>query len=357
MSLLALSACGKNESTTTDKANIFDGIFEDKISFFDVDNQVNTTISEYMKRIGSEKVDVYILCDLDGDNVCELICGVSAVNLAIFHYGEDDKVYAYLIPSGYLFWETGEIYSASGASTGVIFRIKEFNDKSYTTTVIAKAKRDGREDILYYLNDEQVSGEKYWEYHNSLGEYLSWNRLKDEKIIETENISYTYPQFKNAPLANKIIEDYANGRCTDNSIDLSDGTHLEGKYTIKYKDNNLISIVFEEKYYNEKWAHSNTVCKGIVIDVNNNKLKKLIDYRFDKSKIIDFIDNGKYEIIYGGLKEFTKEDIKKHIQDNIENGSIDLTGDCFWVEDNSIYLICNTLQHALGDYAIIKFLN
>lgn len=75
----------------------------------------------------------------------------------------------------------------------------------------------------------------------------------------------------------KIIEDYANGRCTDNSIDLSDGTHLEGKYTIKYKDDNLVSI--------------------------------------------------------------------------------DLTGDCFWVQDNSIYLICNTLQHALGDYAVIKFLN
>lgn len=179
----------------------------------------------------------------------------------------------------------------------------------------------------------------------------------DDRKFETENISYTYPQIKNAPLANKIIEDYANERCTDNSIDLSDGTHLEGKYTIKYKDNNLISIVFEEDYYNEKWAHPLAVCKGIVIDVNNNKLKKLSDYGFDKSKIIDFIDNGKYEIIYGGLTEFTKDEIKEHIQNNIENGSIDLTGDGFWVQDGSIYLICNTLQHALGDYAVIKFLN
>lgn len=185
----------------------------------------------------------------------------------------------------------------------------------------------------------------------------SGDNFSENKKIETENISYTYPQFKDTSLVNKIIEDYANGRCTDNSIDLSDGTHLEGKYTIKYKDDNLISIVFEEDYYNKKWAHPLTVCKGIVIDLKDNKLKKIIDYGFDKSKIIKFIDNGKYEVIYGGLKEFTEDEIKEHIQNNIENGSIDLTGDCFWVQDNSIYLICNTLQHALGDYAVIKFLN
>ena len=76
----------------------------------------------------------------------------------------------------------------------------------------------------------------------------SGDNFSENKKIETENISYTYPQFKDTSLVNKIIEDYANGRCTDNSIDLSDGTHLEGKYTIKYKDDNLISIVFEDDY-------------------------------------------------------------------------------------------------------------
>lgn len=170
------TGCEKKENNDKSESGIFTGIFEDNISFFDVDNQMETTLTEYKNRIGSTNTDGYILCDLDGDNVDELICGFTPIQVTIFHYGDNNKVYSYLVSSRFNFFKTGEIYSAFGASTGAIVKIKEFNEKTYTTTVLAKSEIDG-EDIVYYLNDEKVSSEKYWDYHNSLGEYLSWNKI------------------------------------------------------------------------------------------------------------------------------------------------------------------------------------
>lgn len=179
-----------------------------------------------------------------------------------------------------------------------------------------------------------------------------------DKKTESDNVSYTYPEIAadgmDTEAINKLIENYVLERCKKGIYEDNTDISLEGKYSVSYSGNDFISIKFTELYYKQSWAHPTLVCTGLVIDINDKKTEILENFGIGASQLLKWIEDGDYEVDDGGFKEFTQQEILEHVQSDIDSGKINLGGDCFYIGENDIYIIFNTLVHALGDYSIIK---
>ncbi len=79
----------------------------------------------------------------------------------------------------------------------------------------------------------------------------------------------------------------------------------------------------------------------------------LSDFIESYEDLESYITNNEYEVIYGGLKAHSSDEILSIIRNNFENVSIDKNNQKFYISEDEKVCIIIDMPHAEGDYSII----
>lgn len=187
--------------------------------------------------------------------------------------------------------------------------------------------------------------------------------ITTEKILETEGRlkrGLEYPQLMGKDDTydeiNKIIKNMVDTiNSTDIEIPEGEERSYTGTYKVIYHNEDIISIRFKSLYFGIGMAYPINSLYGLTIDLNNMIVVTIDNYFSDVQSILNRIDTDDYTVVEGGMMIFTEEEIKDNICKLFEDNKMDVYTDNFYVDEDSIYIIDNSMGHALGDYSIIEF--
>lgn len=155
---------------------------------------------------------------------------------------------------------------------------------------------------------------------------------------------------------NEIIKNMVDTiNSTDREISEGQERSYTGTYKIIYQTEDIISIRFKSLYFGSGMAYPSDNLYGLTIDLNTMTVVSIDNYFSEIDSMLNRIDTDDYTVIEGGMMTFTKEEIKSNLQKLFESNKMDTYTDNFYVDEESVYIIDNSMGHALGDYSIIKF--
>ena len=177
-----------------------------------------------------------------------------------------------------------------------------------------------------------------------------------EQKGENLNVKIWYPQIVNNEIIatekiNELIKKAAIG-------DYSEQWNLEGltldqKYQIEKYDDELLSIVFYRYSYVAGTAHPLETCHAVTLNLITTEEFALSDFAKTYEYLEDKVAEGKYEVLYGGLKTFTIEEILHFVHINIENVPMEQNLSKFYIAKNGGVCIIFDLPKAGGNYSVL----
>ena len=116
----------------------------------------------------------------------------------------------------------------------------------------------------------------------------------------------------------------------------------------------MISIVFYQYANVAGAAHPNNSCHAVTIDLKTAEALALSDFIGSQADLEKSVADGKYEVIYGGLKTFTTEGILGVIRTSLERVTVDRNTQNFYISDGGKICIIIDLPHGGGGYSVVK---
>lgn len=167
--------------------------------------------------------------------------------------------------------------------------------------------------------------------------------IKSEKMIINEKKVFS-PQIKNMndtqkeKKINKMIKKAIRKAIKYRLVKIEQKSYFELKYHIKFKSNNLLSILFQGDYYVKGTAHPYAFYFCINIDIVHNTLLKLDDIIIVNNDIVDsFVEKrfiGKNDISKAVYLEYLKYNDAQDIEVILKNAEVyfSKTGIVFIIE-------------------------
>lgn len=171
------------------------------------------------------------------------------------------------------------------------------------------------------------------------------------------DIEIVYPQIN----SEKNTFDSVNAIIEKNSVDAikdkyDDLVNISASvsYEIKYFNDDVISIAFNGTSFKSENAYPIDISSAVTIDLNEQKLMNILNYASvdDLSKQID---NKEHVVTYGALQVMSGEELKSHLENLLADKISGKDFYNYYIDDNYIYIIDNSLSHAMGDYSVIQF--
>ena len=181
-----------------------------------------------------------------------------------------------------------------------------------------------------------------------------------EQKGENLNVEVWYPQIVNSEIiATEKINELIKEAAIDNYSEQwnLEGLTLEQKYLIEKHDEELLSIVFYRYSYVAGTAHPTDTCHAVTINLRTAEEFVLSDFIKSYGYLEDKIAEGKYEVLYGGLKTFTADEILHFYRTSIENVPIEQNLHKFYIAKDGGVCIIFDLPKAGGNYSILWVYN
>lgn len=185
--------------------------------------------------------------------------------------------------------------------------------------------------------------------------------LLESKLFEEKkddlDVKISFPQFSNnenitAEKVNKIIKETAiNNYYKQWNLK---GLTLDQTYNIEKQGSEFLSIVFYGYIHVAGTAHPTNSCHAVTMNLKTAETYTLSHFIKSYDDLENNILDGKYEVLYGGLKALNSDEVLSIIHDSFENTPINENATQFYIsEDDSLCIIID-VPHAAGDYSIVK---
>lgn len=199
----------------------------------------------------------------------------------------------------------------------------------------------------YEVNPNETKNSTY-------NEYMLESELY-EQVNDSLNVKISYPQIINnknllVEKCNRLLKQAALNKYYEKW--LLDGLNLEQSYSIEKQDSELLSIVFHGYAYVSETAHLADTYHAVTIDIETVEQLALSDFVLYED-LEKMIADGKYEVLYGGMKMLTTEEILSLVRINFENTSIENNIHKFYITDEGKICIIIDLPKTGGDYSIL----
>ncbi len=177
-----------------------------------------------------------------------------------------------------------------------------------------------------------------------------------EQVEDNLDVKIEYPQIKEdendiTEKINEIIKEAAINEYYDKWN--LEGLTIDQSYEIKNQENRLLSIVFNGYVNVEGTAHPTDTYHAVTINLDTGEKLALSDFIESYKDLENSITDNEYEVIYGGLKVYSSDEILSIIRNNFENISIDDNNQAFYVSEGNKICIIVEMSHAEGDYSIV----
>lgn len=169
---------------------------------------------------------------------------------------------------------------------------------------------------------------------------------EDKDKMSGRDIIIRYPYLANeTSKINDLIRTFAIEEWKTSGAS-TDGLSLDIDYDIVTYSDDMFSVVFKGYLNVVGAAHPMHLCYALVLDLQNERIMVLNDF-IDEAEVLDAIKQGKYEIIYGSLKTYSKEEMYEQYSDGFSHVY-------FYIEDGDVYIVEPDLPYVLGNYSIIS---
>lgn len=189
----------------------------------------------------------------------------------------------------------------------------------------------------------------------SLNETVVLESTLYEKIEESLEVKIKYPQIKsNRDVLIEKINDIIKEAAINKYYEQWDikGLILDQSYSVEKQDSGLLSIVFSGYAYVAGTAHSTDICHAVTIDLKSAKILTLSDFIESYEYLENKINEKEYEVLSGGLKMLSSEEILNIININF-NKKMKYNKNKYYIDKNGKICIIFDLPHLGGDYSVI----
>ncbi|WP_313585061.1 hypothetical protein [Lacrimispora sp.] len=183
--------------------------------------------------------------------------------------------------------------------------------------------------------------------------------LKSELLEETKDdldVKIRYPQIENnenimTGKISELIKEAAINKYYE-QWNLK-GLTLDQSYSVENRGSELLSIVFLGYVNVAGTAHPTDTCHAVTINLETAEKLALSDFIESYEFLENKIAGNEYEVLYGGFKSLTSDEILSIIRTNFGNITIDQNTQKFYISEDGKICIIIDLPNAGGDYSIL----
>ena len=177
-----------------------------------------------------------------------------------------------------------------------------------------------------------------------------------EEMKDDLDVKIRYPQIENdenmmTEKINELIKEVAINRYYE-QWNLK-GLTLDQSYSVENQRCELLSIVFSGYVYVAGTAHPTDTYHAITINLETADKYALSDFIESYEHLEIKITNNEYEVLYGGLKLLSSDEVLSIVQTNFENVPIEQNTQKFYISETGKVCIIIDLPNAGGDYSVL----
>ena len=177
-----------------------------------------------------------------------------------------------------------------------------------------------------------------------------------EEMKDDLDVKIRYPQIENdenmmTEKINELIKEVAINRYYE--LWNLKGLTLDQSYSVENQRCELLSIVFSGYVYVAGTAHPTDTYHAITINLETADKYALSDFIESYEHLEIKITNNEYEVLYGGLKLLSSDEILSIVQTNFENVPIEQNTQKFYISETGKVCIIIDLPKSGGDYSVL----
>lgn len=178
--------------------------------------------------------------------------------------------------------------------------------------------------------------------------------VKEETFVsEAKSISISYPKLNDK---NDNLNESVNTQIREvalkqyNLYNVHENFIINQIYDVSFVNDEIVSVVFSGDVYATDYSHPNNFCHAITLNLSSGRKYNMFDF-ISSDNIMKAILENKFEILFGGLKLYSSEQLYDFVEDTIENNEI---AENFYITDDKYVCIIFELPYGAGDYSLVK---